>query len=56
MYCNTQKSLVQDALNDPSFVDSIFDNIEGVDPNDPLIQSALKGLSEKKDDDDKEKK
>lgn len=47
------RSLVQDALNDPSFMGSIFDNIEGVDPNDPLIQSALKGLNDKKDDEEK---
>lgn len=40
-------------MNDPSFMGSIFDNIEGVDPNDPLIQSALKGLNDKKDDEEK---
>merc|ERR1712107_59316 len=40
-------ALVNDALNDPSFVNSIFDNLEGVDPNDPLIQSAIQGLNQK---------
>merc|ERR1712000_564084 len=44
---------VQDALNDPSFMDSIFDNIEGVDANDPLIQSTLRDLNK---DSEKDKK
>jgi len=47
-------ALVEDALNDPSFVNSIFDNMEGVDPNDPLIQSAIQGLNQKKDGDKKD--
>jgi len=51
-------ALVNDALNDPSFVNSIFDNLEGVDPNDPLIQSAIQGLNQKDGDkkDESEKK
>lgn len=51
-------ALVDDALNDPSFMDSIFDNIEGVDASDPLIQSTIKDLNKndsdsKKDDENK---
>jgi len=47
-------ALVNDALNDPNFVNSIFDNLEGVDPNDPLIQSAIQGLNQKKEGDKKD--
>jgi len=54
---NTWDSQVADAMNDPSFVDSVLRGIPGVDPNDPLIQATLNQMKGEKDDDkDKDKK
>eukprot|EP00566_Odontella_aurita_P012119 CAMPEP_0113573864 /NCGR_PEP_ID=MMETSP0015_2-20120614/26845_1 /TAXON_ID=2838 /ORGANISM="Odontella" /LENGTH=484 /DNA_ID=CAMNT_0000476971 /DNA_START=86 /DNA_END=1541 /DNA_ORIENTATION=+ /assembly_acc=CAM_ASM_000160 len=48
----------QQQFQDPQFVNQLLGSLPGVDPNDPAIQSALKGLNKKdgdgkKDGDDK---
>jgi len=44
---------VADIMNDPSFLQSIIGEIEGVDPNDPRIQEMFKNNTEKKEEKDK---
>lgn len=43
-------------LQDAALMSSILGSLPGVDPNDPRIQSALKGMSQDKEEGDSEKK
>lgn len=45
-----------EVMNDPSFLQSVLENLPGVDPQSEAIRQAVGNLKDKKKEDDKQKK